>query len=593
MDYKKVTVLYVEDDAMTREEVLFSLTSLFDTIYVAQNGEVGLELFYKYLPDFIITDIQMPILDGLSMLTRIKGTHPKIPIIIMTAFNDTAYLLKAIELGISHYVTKPVNLKVLTSKINEIVEQINLKKVSLWQAKLLQQYKIAIDETMAVSKTDRDGIITYVNEKYCVLSGYSEHEIIGQRHSMFHTSEESDTKIADLWNTILQGNYWHNTIKNRTKSGDYFILDQTIFPLYDAENSITEFMSIGDDVTELFHYRDFLEIELHKNRKNLAETLHFLEQYQEALQTSTAVCHMSIDGEIIDANETFCMLLGYEKSSILEMKECLVCEHEDFSIDVIHHHLQDEGSFKKEYRYRTKEGLAKTFASVFLPISNTDGKIVEILSIHHNITDLIELNQEILKTQHDVLTVLGEAAETKSEETGSHVKRVAAYTRFLADKYGLDPAHSQMLEMVAPMHDTGKIAIPDAILHKPGQLSVEEMEVMKTHAHRGHQMFSHSERPMMQLAALVALSHHEKYDGSGYPSGLKGEEIPIEGRIVAIADVFDSLGSPRVYKESWPLEKILDYFKEQRSHHFDPKLVDILFENIDDFTAIRDRFETC
>ena len=361
MDYSNLTVLYVEDDAMTREEVLFSLSFLFDTIYVAQNGEIGLELFYAHLPDFIITDVQMPIMDGLSMLTRIKETHPKIPIIIMTAFNDTAYLLKAIELGISHYVTKPVNLKVLTSKINEIVEQINLKKVSQWQAKLLQQYKKAIDKTMAVSKTDLKGTITYVNERYCILSGYSESEIIGQRHSMFRSLHEKDEKFIHLWESIIQGNYWHNTIENRTKSGDHFILDQTIFPLYDAENKMTEFISIGNDVTELFHYRDFLEIELHKNRKNLAETLHFLEQYQEALQTSTAVCHMSIDGAIIDANETFCTLLGYEKSSILEMKECLICEQEQFSIDVIHHHLQNTGSFKKRVPIPYQRGAGKNF----------------------------------------------------------------------------------------------------------------------------------------------------------------------------------------------------------------------------------------
>lgn len=171
IDLKPLKVLYVEDDPFTREEILFSLSSMVETVYEAENGEIGKELFYTHLPDLIITDVQMPRMDGLSMVNAIKQTHPKIPVIVMTAFNDTSYLFKSIELGISHYITKPVNLKILSSKIDEIAEQIALKKKALWQEKLLSQYKTAIDQTMALSKTDPNGIITYVNEKFCTLSG--------------------------------------------------------------------------------------------------------------------------------------------------------------------------------------------------------------------------------------------------------------------------------------------------------------------------------------------------------------------------------------------------------------------------------------
>ncbi|MDD2265762.1 HD domain-containing phosphohydrolase [Sulfuricurvum sp.] len=591
IDLKPLKVLYVEDDAMTREEILFSLTTFIETIYTAENGEVGKELFYTHLPDLIITDIQMPVLDGLSMISAIKQTHPKIPVIIMTAFNDTSYLFKAIELGITQYVTKPVNLKSLLSKIDEIAEQITLKKKALWQEKLLSQYKTAIDQTLAVSKTDALGIITYVNEKFCTLSGYTYDEIIGNSHSLFRSLHEKNEKFNSLWETITKGGQWHGVIENRAKNGDHFILDQTIFPLYDADNNVIEYISIGDDVTELFHYRDFLEVELHRNRKSLAETLHFLEQYQEALQVGTAVCHMSLDGNIIDANETFCNLLGYTKDSIIEVKECSICQSEGFDISSIRETLAKENMYRKEFHYRTREGSIKTFDSVFVPISDSSGTIVEILSMHHNITDLLELNQEVIKTQHEVLTVLGEAAENKSAETGSHVQRVAAYSRFLAEKYGLNDEETRLIEMVAPMHDIGKIAIPDAILHKPGKLSEEEMEIMKTHSQKGYQMLSHSDRPLMKHAALVALQHHEKYDGSGYPAGLCGEDIHIAGRIIAIADVFDSLGSKRSYKEAWSQEQIVEYFREQRGCHFDPVLVDILLENLDEINLINTRFK--
>ena len=388
IDLKPLKVLYVEDDPFTREEILFSLSSMVETVYEAENGEIGKELFYTHLPDLIITDVQMPRMDGLSMVNAIKQTHPKIPVIVMTAFNDTSYLFKSIELGISHYITKPVNLKILSSKIDEIAEQIALKKKTRWQEKLLSQYKTAIDQTMALSKTDPHGIITYVNEKFCTLSGYKRHEIVGNSYAMFRSIRESDKKLAELWETISSGGQWHDTIENRAKNGDHFILDQTIFPLYDTDNRIIEYISIGDDVTELFHYRDFLEVELLKNRKNLAETLHFLEQYQDALQVGTAVCHMSLNGEIIDANETFCTLLGYTKSSILEMKDSVIRQSEGLTINVILETLRRDNIYKKEFRYRTSEGRLKTFDSIFVPISDTAGEIVEILSMHHNITDL-------------------------------------------------------------------------------------------------------------------------------------------------------------------------------------------------------------
>lgn len=350
-------------------------------------------------------------------------------------------------------------------------------------------------------------------------------------------------------------------------------------------------MSIGDDVSELFRYRDLLEIELDQNRQNLAETLYALEQYQAALQVGTAVCQMSLEGKILKANETFCTLLEHTKKSILEMSECAICQSEGFHIDGVISILEAKNIFKKEFRYRTRSDRVKTFDSTFVPIRNISGNIVEILSMHHNITDLLELNQEIIDTQHEFLLTLGEVAENKSEETGKHVVRVAAYSRFLAEKYGLSNDAVDMLEMVAPMHDIGKIAIPDAILHKPGKLDAQEMEKMKEHAIKGYQMFSHSTRPVMKYAAMVALQHHERYDGSGYPQGLRGEEIDIAGRIVAIADVFDSLGSERVYKKAWKIEDIVSYFERERGKHFDPQLVDIVLNNLEEILIIKAKVE--
>ena len=202
---------------------------------------------------------------------------------------------------------------------------------------------------------------------------------------------------------------------------------------------------------------------------------------------------------------------------------------------------------------------------------------------------LKELNKEIEDTQKEIIFTMGAIGESRSKETGNHVKRVAEYSKILALEYGLDLHEAEMLKQASPMHDIGKVAIPDAILNKPARFTPEEFEKMKEHAKIGYEMLNVSQRPLLKMAAIVAYEHHEKWNGTGYPRGLKGEDIHIYGRITAVADVFDALGSARVYKPAWNDEKIFELFKEERGEHFDPKLVDIFFDNKDKFLEIRDK----
>ncbi len=196
------------------------------------------------------------------------------------------------------------------------------------------------------------------------------------------------------------------------------------------------------------------------------------------------------------------------------------------------------------------------------------------------------LNREIEDTLREVVFTLGAIGEMRSEETDGHVKRVARYTELLGRYYGLEEAEVQILKEASAMHDIGKVGIEDAILKKPDRLTPEEFERMKQHTEYGYEILKHSQRPLLKAAAIVAHEHHEKYDGSGYPRGLKGEGIHIYGRIVSLADVFDALGSPRSYKEAWSDEAILAYIKAGRGKQFDPKLVDLLFVHLDEFLHI-------
>ncbi len=188
-----------------------------------------------------------------------------------------------------------------------------------------------------------------------------------------------------------------------------------------------------------------------------------------------------------------------------------------------------------------------------------------------------------------MLETLGEIGESRSQETGNHVKRVALYSYLLAKLAGISEDKALLLKHASPMHDIGKVATPDSILLKPGKLTSDEFEIMKQHAVIGYNIFRNSQRDLLRTAAIIAYEHHEKWDGTGYPNGVKGESIHIFGRITSIADVFDALGSDRVYKQAWKMEQIVAYMTEQQGKHFDPILVQLFLDNLALFIAIRDQ----
>jgi len=183
-----------------------------------------------------------------------------------------------------------------------------------------------------------------------------------------------------------------------------------------------------------------------------------------------------------------------------------------------------------------------------------------------------------------------EARKTQIETTdlSGHLKRVAAYAQLLALKSGMTETEANFVKQISPMHDIGKWAIPEDILHKPSALTPEEWEIMKTHTSMGYEMLKDSKLDVLQMGALVAMQHQEKWDGTGYPKGLAGEEIHIYSRITTVADVFDALGSVRTYKQAWVVEDIIRYFQDGRGTHFDPKLVDLFLAHLDEFLAIRE-----
>jgi putative two-component system response regulator len=199
--------------------------------------------------------------------------------------------------------------------------------------------------------------------------------------------------------------------------------------------------------------------------------------------------------------------------------------------------------------------------------------------------------KELSESRVDVIRRLATAAEFRDNETGQHIVRMSVIAHHLALKAGLSDKDAAALRDAAPLHDIGKIGIPDAILLKPGKLDAAEWEIMKRHAAIGAEIMEGSPSPLMDLAKVIALTHHEKWDGSGYPKGLKGEEIPLIGRIVAVSDVFDALTSHRPYKPGWPVEKAVAFMVESAGTHFDPALIAIFQRELPAILALREQFK--
>ena len=457
MNLLKANILIIDDNAKNIQlaaNVLKS-TNLYN-IFFAMSGEKGIEQLKHRDHSLILLDINMPGIDGYETATIIKNNPntKHVPIIFLSANANKESVRKGFEHGGKDYLTKPFDDMELIHRVETHVELFESKRKLQSEVNdvnvLLEQYKIAVDVGALVSKTDTQGVITYVNDLFCEVSQYSREELLGKNHNLVRSPDVSKSIYKHMWSTIQNKKTWNGLIKNRAKDGSAYYVEATIIPLLNSENEIIEYISVRTDIT--------------------------------------------------------------------------------------------------------KE---------------------------------IELREDIVATQKEVLHTLGELGEWRSKETGDHVNRVSLFSEILAREYGCPYDEVELLKMASPMHDIGKVVIPDSILLKPGKLTDGEFAHMKDHTVYGWEIFNKSKNELLQTAALIAHQHHEKWDGSGYPRGLKKEEIHIFGRITAIADVFDALSHDRVYKKAWSVEATLDFIKGEKGKAFEPKLVDILVDNLDEILRIK------
>jgi PAS domain S-box-containing protein len=581
---KLLTVLYVEDDQETSEELEMMIKPWVAALHVAADGQAGLDLFKAKRPDVVLTDIQMPRVNGLAMSADIRKLVPDQIIIVLSAFNDAEYLFRAIELGIDQYLPKPVNVDRLIDKLAQMATtQLALRERQRNQL-LLEQYKHLVDQSAIVCKLAPSGLITYVNDKLCDVSGFTAQELIGQDISVLRANGESSAGLQEA----KAGRHWAGIIRNHTRNGRTYVSESSLVPILNEDGKVAEIVCMDVDITSVFDSHDSLREALAKSNLSLLEQRHFLGEYKRALELGTCVCVTDRSLRIVSFNKQFEILLGFTAHELLgkpfDQIGANIPKTEWFS-DI---EQADHGKFAtRVVRLRAKMGEELQLSVGCVAVHNLTGEIDSVILICQDITESLRRSRDIAEAQRELLYVMGSAVESRSKETGQHVRRIAAVARFLALKAGLNGEAADMIETAAPMHDVGKVGISDHILNKPGKLLPEEFEEMKQHASIGQSILGAVDRPLIKLAASIAQEHHERWDGTGYPVGLAGKDISIAGRIVAIADVLDALCTERIYKPAWGEQQVLDYFRDQRGRQFDPHLVDLLLIHWDTIHALR------
>ncbi|MEY4505296.1 MAG: hypothetical protein RL154_1596, partial [Pseudomonadota bacterium] len=353
---------------------------------------------------------------------------------------------------ISHNVAKDkkdVILKALTTLVSrtsdELEESINY----------LEQFQNTVNEASIFSITDEYGFITLVNKNFEAVSGYKAEELIGKTHNIVRHPDMQTEFFTDMWQTIQSGKAWKGLVKNRRKDGKpYHVLSQ-IAPIYYKDGSFREYIGIRNDVTELEEYKSFLKHELDTTSKNLEENLHYATQYENAINSTTAIIKTDTNNIITYVNDKMCEMSEYSRDELIGMN-CQKLRHSKHIIsktcDRVSNQLSNKIIVSEVLTNISKSNKEYTVSNLFYPILDLHENVKEHLLIMHDITEILKLTEEIVNTQKEVVLTMGAIGETRSKETGLHVKRVAEYSYLLAILYGLSEQEANLLKQASPMH---------------------------------------------------------------------------------------------------------------------------------------------
>lgn len=458
---------------------------------------------------------------------------------------------------------------------------------------IFKQYKDLLEKSLFVVYFDTQGNIVDTNKSFLEISKFKRDEVVGKKFDFF-LAKDSQNNINNIWEVLKNRKTFQGILTNKTADNGFFYAKAIIKPIINAKNEVMMFVCSLDDITDFEIKKQSLERSVDVLTEVSVEKDYLIQNYQNLLDRSTAMVMMQ-DEKFIEVNKSCEEMFGYKSSDMVGKHVSLILKPDQDipqKIANIRKELRESG-YCKAYLNCIDSNNKPLFIQAYMlavKSNKNNAKYNVAYGIFHNVTELFKMQQELEDVQKEVLYAMGTISEGRSRETGNHIKRVAEFTFLLANLYGLDKKQAELLKIASPMHDIGKLAIPDAILNKPGKLTDEEFDIMKTHAEKGYEMLAWSNRAILRTAAEIAYTHHEWWNGNGYPRKLSGTQIPLCGRIVAVADVFDALSHDRCYKKAWPINEVIEHFMKNRDVQFQGKLVDLLVEHIDEFVKIKEEY---
>jgi PAS domain S-box-containing protein len=521
----------------------------------------------------LVVPITMVAADHGIMPATLMATVATI-ILVVTDTTRPEYALTAIGYGSRiglYYLTA-----VIVSRLTERLRSTNETLIGSIHSEQMRNSALLNSVGALVAILDPKGRVTYFNPASERASGYKAEEVLGKRLvdvvvPASHIDEVNEVML-NLRPEHLPASaesFW------LTKEGRQIVIRWNATGITGPNGEIEHLICTGLDVTDRYDAE-----------QKVAESQELLSTYFE--HAPSLLFWLDLDGNFVEVNKAVEELTNQPRENIIgrPATDFFSPEIADSIRRTSHIVLAEGRTIQAEDAIDTPSGVQR-FQTVKFPLRNSEGEIYGIGGTSYNITALIEAREAVERARHELVGRLARAVEYRDEATVDHVERMSTYCEMIARRLGFNEERCRDIRMASAMHDAGKIAVPDSILLKPGPLTATERRIMETHAEVGWNLLSGSEWDVLELAALIAYTHHERFDGGGYPRGLAGSEIPIEGRITAVADVFDALTTDRVYRAALTAEQALDVMRAGRGTHFDPLVFDAFLADWEAIKAVK------